>query len=113
MKDKQDCFSHDKETNPSIEICLNCTRPKCNGSCELITKQKGDYIIQHTYTKKNGDKNINYVVYVNPNKKSITTTRYIESAKRYTEQGVKDALALIKNKSGPQSTFEVIKVNKK
>lgn len=105
---KNECYSHDKEINPSIEICLSCTRPVCRGSCELITKQKGNHIIRRTFTKNNGETTTSYITYANQG--HFSTSRSIQKAHRYTEQAAKDILTIIKSKAGPQSKFEVVMV---
>ena len=107
MTNKADCFSHDKETNPSINICLNCKKAVCRGTCELVTQNKREYVIRRIFLSKKGEMKISYITHVGP--KYICTSQDIEKARRFTQQAAKELIPSIKLKAGPQSKFDAVK----
>ncbi len=59
-----DCFSHNKEENPTIDICLNCTKKKCTGECNKVRSDKQEdkvFVLKQTRTLSNGTVKCSYI----------------------------------------------------
>lgn len=91
-----DNFTYFKETNPTIDICLNCKKEKCIGHCELIrpvTKRSetgGQYIIKRSYVTQKGIEKTSYVHHIRKN--WVNGVKSVMFAKKYTLDEAKKAI---------------------
>jgi hypothetical protein len=92
----RDNFTYFKETNPTIDVCLNCTKEDCIGHCELmrtVTKRSergGQYIIKRSFVTAKGLEKATYVHHIGD--KHVNGVKSIMFAKKYTLDEAKKAV---------------------
>jgi hypothetical protein len=108
-----DNFTYFKETNPTIDICLNCKKKNCVGHCELIrpvTKRSetgGQYIIKRSYVTQKGIEKTSYVHHIKA--KHVNGVTSIMFAKKYTLDEAKKAVEECRAVSRDIVRYEIVK----
>lgn len=109
----RDNFTYLKENNPTIDICLNCKKKKCVGTCELmrpVTKRSengGQYIIKRSYVTQKGIEKTSYVHHIRKN--WVNGVKSVMFAKKYTLDEAKKAIEECKAVSRDIVRYEIVK----
>lgn len=106
MKKADDSFLYLKTENPQIEKCLNCTRKKCNGTCEHMVTPK-EYVIKRTWKTSKGETRESYLRAMNKDN-VLYWTKDIHQALKRTHKGAENKLKEVKTYT-KEGVFEVVK----
>ena len=89
-----------KENNPEIDICLNCTREKCTGDCELMKKEVvKEYIVKRIYLTAKNELKVSYISHAGGVRRPVTSSTDIFKARMRTYEGAKLLLEQVKTQS--------------
>ena len=101
----EDLSSYLRTENPTIDVCLNCTREDCSGVCEAVEIPK-NFIVRRTHTTSSGITKTSYVTSVS--KGVVHTGGNVFKALRRSEKGAESLLETVK-KLSKIGSFEIIK----
>ena len=112
-REDRENFTYYRETNPTIDVCLNCTKEDCIGHCELmrtVTKRSergGQYIIKRSFVTAKGFEKATYVHHIGD--KHVNGVKSIMFAKKYTLDEAKKAVEECKSVSKDTVVFKILK----
>lgn len=99
-----------KENNPEIDICLNCTREKCRGSCKLMEeKVVKEYIVKRSYVTAKNELKVSYISHAGGVRKPVTSTTNIFMARLRTLEGAELLLEQVKRRCKTGTHLEIVK----
>lgn len=94
-----------------IDICLNCTKPRCVGTCKLVSdKELKMWIIKRTTTLKNSVQRTSYIACLRGNK-IINSGTNIFRAKRFTMADAKKIAKKLQSCAKENVKFEIVERN--
>lgn len=99
-----------KENNPEIDICLNCTKEKCTGNCELMKKEVvKEYIVKRLYVTAKNELKVSYISHAGGVRKPVTSSANIFKAQTRTYEGAELLLEQVKRRCKAGTHFEIVK----
>lgn len=110
VSEYSDCFSYRKEDNPTINICLNCTKEKCRGTCNKVRGDVGkEYVVKRSYTTLKNVTKTSYIAQVSV-ERGVTSTTNIFKARLRTYEGARLLMHRAKTHITDEKVhFEVVK----
>lgn len=89
-----------------IDICLNCTKAFCTGTCKLIQDEINIWCIKKTRTLKNGEIKKSYIY--NIKGKVVNSRTDVNKAKKFSVADAKRAIKKLR-KIAKTSDFEIVR----